>query len=56
MEGLEKIYSKLVKDTKSAVSSSSSSLSDFAENLMQEKRGNLTSYDGSGILVNRPPR
>uniref|UniRef100_A0A1J3HYE6 Transmembrane protein n=1 Tax=Noccaea caerulescens TaxID=107243 RepID=A0A1J3HYE6_NOCCA len=57
MEGLQKFYSKIVEDTKSAASSSSSSLSDFAENLMQEKRGssNLTSYDGAGILVNRPP-
>ncbi|CAL9215537.1 hypothetical protein ISN45_Aa01g011590 [Arabidopsis thaliana x Arabidopsis arenosa] len=59
MEGLEKFYSKMVKDAKSAVSSSSSSLSDFADNLMQDKRGagsNLTTYDaGSGVLVNRPP-
>ncbi|ESQ34878.1 hypothetical protein EUTSA_v10009175mg [Eutrema salsugineum] len=57
MEGLEKFYSKIVKDAKSAASSSSSSLSDFADNLMPEKRGtaNLTSYEGSGILVNRPP-
>ncbi|KFK44063.1 hypothetical protein AALP_AA1G211200 [Arabis alpina] len=54
MEGLEKFYNKIVKDPKSAASSSSS-LSDFAENLMQDKRGNVTSYDGSGILVNRPP-
>ncbi|KAL1207820.1 hypothetical protein V5N11_013991 [Cardamine amara subsp. amara] len=56
MEGLQKIYSKLANDTKSAASSSSS-LSEFAENWMQDKRGsgNLTSYDGSGILVTRPP-
>ncbi|CAN8292464.1 unnamed protein product [Cochlearia groenlandica] len=55
MEGLEKIYSKFVKDAKSAASSSSSSLSDFAENIVKEKRssGNLTSHDGSGIIVNR---
>ncbi|CAH8381244.1 unnamed protein product [Eruca vesicaria subsp. sativa] len=61
MEGVEKFFSKMVIDAKSAASSSSSSLSDFAENLIQEKRiggsggGNSTTYESSGILVNRPP-
>ncbi|XP_010459583.1 PREDICTED: uncharacterized protein LOC104740620 [Camelina sativa] len=62
MEGLEKFYNKMVKDAKSAASSSSSSLSDFAETLMQDKRGSgpgsnlTTTYDsGSGTLVTRPP-
>ncbi|XP_010498336.1 PREDICTED: uncharacterized protein LOC104776038 [Camelina sativa] len=58
MDGLEKFYNKMVKDAKSAASSSSSSLSDFAETLMQDKRGpgsNLTTtYDsGSGTLVSK---
>ncbi|CAN7021517.1 hypothetical protein IGI04_022575 [Brassica rapa subsp. trilocularis] len=65
MEGVEKFFSKMVIDAKSADSSSSSSLSDFAENLIQEKRaaggggggggGNSTSYDTSAVLVKRTP-
>ncbi|KAG2257167.1 hypothetical protein Bca4012_062060 [Brassica carinata] len=57
MEGVEKFFSKMVTDAKSAASSSSSSLSDFADNLIKEKQagGNSTSYESSAILVKRPP-